>query len=322
MELLTALALLLVGLALLTGGAEALVRGATAIARAAGLTPAVIGLTIVAMGTSLPELVVSVLAGLRDQPDIAVGNVVGSNIFNVTAALGITALVLPIAVGGTVVRLEWPFMFLVSCLLLLVARDGTLDRPEGLFFVVAFVAFTAYMVRAARRETSEEERSELEGSVAERRLPSRGRGLLLASGAIALGVALLVAGGHLLVEGAVSIARLAGLTERVIGLTVVAAGTSAPELATSLIAAFRRQSDIAIGNIIGSGIFNILGILGIAALIQPLAVAPAIIRSDIWWMLGTSLLLYPFMRSGRRVGRREGAVLVGVYVAYTVLLLG
>ena len=321
MELLVALGLVVVGLALLTGGGEALVRGATAIAEMFGLTPAVIGLTIVAMGTSLPEMVVSVLAGLRGQPDIAMGNVVGSNIFNVAIALGVTALVHPLPVHGNAVKLEWPFMFLASCLALLLARDGSVDRMEGLFFVVSLVLFMGYMVRLARQETTAEERTELADSVAEHRLPSRGRRLLLAGGAIAVGVALLMGGGHLLVDGAVRLARLAGLTERVIGLTVVAVGTSAPELATSVIAALRRHTGIAVGNIIGSNIFNILGILGVSALVQPLVVSPALVRTDLWWMLGTSFLIYPLMRTGRRIGRREGAVLVSVYVVYTVLLL-
>lgn len=321
MELLVASLLVVGGLALLTGGGEALVRGATTIAQLVGLPPAVIGLTIVAMGTSLPELVVSVVAAMQDQPDIATGNVIGSNIFNITGALGLTALLLPLPVHGAAVRREWPFMFAVSLLCLLVALDGVIGRVEGAVFLIALAGFLAFSVRLARVEVTGEERAEFAAAAAAHGLPPRARRYAVAAGLLAVGVALLVVGGRLLVDGAVSLARLAGLTERVIGLTVVAAGTGAPELATSLVAAARRRTDVAVANMIGSNIFNILGILGVAALVQPLAVSPAIVRSDIWWMLGTSLLLYPLMRSGARIARLEGALLVAAYAAYVALLL-
>lgn len=321
MELPLAIGLVVVGLALLAGGGDLLVRGATAIAQLAGLTPAVIGLTVVAMGTSLPELVVSLVAAADGQSDIAVGNVVGSNIFNLAAALGITALVIPLPVHGNAVRLEWPFMFVASFLCLLLARDLVVDRLEGGFFLVSLVLFTVYVVRLARREVVGEERVELQAEVEERALAPRPRRLTMSVLAIAGGVALLVVGGRLLVDGAVTLARLAGLTERVIGLTVVAAGTSAPELATSVVAALRRRTDVAVANMIGSNIFNILGILGVTALIAPLTVSPAIVRTDMWWMLGISLLVYPMMRARGRIARAEGAVLFGAYVAYIVVLL-
>jgi cation:H+ antiporter len=321
MEILLASLLVVGGLALLTGGGEALVRGATAIAQLVGLPAAVIGLTVVAMGTSLPELVVSLTAGLQGQPDIAVANVVGSNIFNVAAALGLTALLLPLPVHGNAVKLEWPFMFLASCLCLVLARDGLLDRPEGAFFVVAMVLFVAYTVRLARREVRAVERAELEEAVDARTLPRRSRRYAVAGGLVLAGVALLVVGGRLLVDGAVALARLAGLTERVIGLTVVAAGTGAPELATSVVAALRKRPDVAVANMIGSNIFNILGILGLSALLRPLTVSPAIVDSDLWWMLGTTLLLYPLMRSGGRLARAEGGLLAAAYVVYVGMLL-
>ena len=323
MELASALGLVVLGLVLLTGGAEALVRGAIAVARLAGLTPAVIGLTVVAMGTSLPELVVSIIAAVRDQPDIAVGNVVGSNIFNIAIVLGLTALIVPLPVRGSVVRLEWPVMFVVSVLAFVVSRDGLLDRPEGAFFVVAFVAFTAWVVRLARREVTAHEQRELAEQVEDRALPARrGRELLVSAGAVLLGVVLLVGGGHALVEGASAIARIAGMSERVIGLTIVAAGTSAPELATSLVAAWRKQADVAIANVVGSNIFNILGILGLTALVQPTSVSAAVLASDMWWMLGTALVLFPLMRTGMRIGRLEGGILVAGYAVYVALLLG
>lgn len=325
MDALLAVVMVVAGLALLAGGGEALVRAATTIAERAGVTPAVIGLTVVAMGTSLPELVVSAVATLDGQPDIAVGNVIGSNIFNVAAALGLTALVMPLPVHGNAVRLEWPFMFLASIACLLLARDGALDRMEGGFFVVALVLFVAYTVRVARRETSKAEARDLAAEVEARDLdapattaaPATAVTLLV----LAIGLVALVAGGRLLVDGAVALARLAGMSERQIALTIVAGGTGAPELATSLMAALRRRADVAVANMIGSNIFNILGILGLSAIIAPLRVSPAMIASDMWWMIGTALLLYPLLYSGLRLSRVEGVALLAGYVAYVALLL-
>lgn len=316
-----AVGLVLLGLILLGGGGEALVRGATAIARIAGLTPAVIGLTIVAAGTSLPELVVSLLAAWNGQPDIAVGNVVGSNIFNAVGVLGITAAITVIPVHGTAVKLEWPFMFVVSCLTYLLVRDGSIDRVEAGFMLVCYVLFTAYMVRLARREVVGDEREEFRAEVDTRTIRAPARGLLLALGAAGLGLALLVLGGRALVSGAVELARLAGMTERVIGLTVVAVGTSMPEVAASLVAALRGHTDVALTNLIGSNIFNLLGILGVTALIQPVPVAAAMVGVDMIWLLATSLALFPILRSGMKVSRIEGLLLLAVYLAYLVTLL-
>ncbi len=321
MSLPLALGLIIAGIGLLGGGGELLVRGAASLARLARVTPAVIGLTIVAMGTSLPELVVSVIAGLRGQPDVAMGNVVGSNLFNVGVIVGIAALLLPLVVHGTAVRHEWPFMFVASCVALLLARDGLVDRLEGGFFVVSLALFTVFVVRLARTQVQDEEVAELEQEVAALTLQGRLRGVAVDLGLIAIGMGLLVVGARLLVEGAVTAAEYAGLSARVIGLTVVAAGTSLPELATSAVAARRGRADIALANVIGSNIFNILGILGIAALVRPLTVAPALIRSDLWWMLGFSFVLYPMMRRGMRISRGEGALLLAGYGVYIALLL-
>ncbi len=319
---LAATGLVLLGLVLLGGGGEALVRGATALARLAGLTPAVIGLTVVAVGTSLPELVVSTLAALGGQPDIAVGNVVGSNIFNVVGVLGITALITAVPVHGTAVKLEWPFMFVASCGVVLLARDGLLDRLEAGFLLVSLVLFIGFMVRLARREVAGAEQAEFEAEVAQRTLRApRARGLL-ALGAVAGGIVLLVLGGRALVLGAVELARLAGMTERVIGLTVVAIGTSMPEVAASVMAALRGRTDVAVANLIGSNIFNLLGILGITALIQPVPVSAAMLSGDMVWMLLTSFALLPILRTGMRVSRLEGALLLAIYAAYLGVLLG
>lgn len=318
-----ALLALVAGIALLGFGADVLVRGAVGIAKAARISAAVIGLTIVSMGTSLPELTVSISAALRGASDLSFGNVVGSNIFNIGAVLAVSALILPMRVHGSAVRLEWPFMFLASFQLLLLARDGQLDQLEGFFFVMGLALFTAYAIVVGRVAVRGEEAADIAEQVEQREPPPSlrtvGVGVLL----IAVGVGILVAGGELLVRGAVSLARTLGLTERVIGLTVVAAGTGTPELATSIIAARRGQSEMALGNVIGSNIFNILGILGLTAFVKPIPIAPEAIGSDMWWMLALSFALLPFMRSKAVVSRAEGGFLLACYGTYlTLLVLG
>lgn len=321
MTLTIAVIFVAVGLVLLTGGGELLVRGAVALAAIAGLTPAVIGLTVVALGTSLPELVVSVVASLEHRPDIAVGNVVGSNIFNIAFTAGLVALVSALPIKGNVIRLEWPVMFLSSIAFLVVARDGVIDRVEAGSLLVGLVVFLGYSIRIARVETMPGEAREFADQAEERALHPRHKELLLSILAVAAGLVLLVVGGRLLVDGSVRLAQLAGISERVIGLTIVAAGTSAPEVATSLVAAWRRHTDVAIANLIGSNIFNLLGILGTAGVILPLTVSPALFKSDAWWMLGTSALIYPLMLRDKRLSTLEGALLFGSYVLYIALLL-
>jgi cation:H+ antiporter len=321
-----AVALVVFGLILLAGGGEALVRAATTIAEIAGVSPAVIGLTVVAIGTSLPELVVSLVAALRGEPDLAVANVVGSNIFNIAATLGLTALIIPLPVHGSAVRLEWPVMFVASLVCLLVSRGGVIDRVEGGILLVALVVFIAYTVHIARRDVGAAEARQLAEQVESRDIdrPAGAAGpprILVTLAILAVGIGALVGGGRLLVDGAVALARLGGLSERVIGLTIVAGGTGAPELATSLVAAFRKRTDVAVANMIGSNIFNVLGILGVTALIAPVHVDPALARSDMWWMIGTSLLLLPLMRTGARLARGEGVILLGAYAAYLWVLL-
>lgn len=313
--------LLLVGIAVLAAGADLLVRGAVTIARAARISTAVIGLTVVAMGTSLPELTVSLSAALRGSADISLGSVVGSNIFNICVVVGLSALILPMRVHGSAVRTEWPFMLLASFLLLLLARDGRIDQLEGLFFVVGLALFTAYIVRVSPTEVRGEEAADLRETVERKAPPVGWRSIGGAAVLVASGSLLLIGGGELLVRGAVELARASGMTERVIGLTVVAAGTGAPELATSLMAARRGQSEIALANVIGSNILNVLGILGVTAIVTPLAVAPAMISSDLWWMLGVSFALFPVMRSRLVVTRIEGGLLLVTYLVYTALLV-
>lgn len=321
MALLPSLLLVALGLGLLIGGGEALVRGATTIARLAGLTPAVIGLTVVAAGTSLPELVVSLLAALRGTPDIAIGNVVGSNIFNIGAVLGLAAMVAPLTVHSSAVRLEWPVMFLASWIGFLLMRDLGLDRMEGGFFFASLVVFTAYAVYLARHEVGENETAEFARETGGRSLHPRTRELAVSVLAVVAGCGLLVLGGKFLVDGAVALARSAGMTERVIGLTIVAGGTSAPELAASLVAAYRGRSDVALANVIGSNIFNLLGILGITALIHPIPVSAGIVHVDAWWMLGFAVVLFPMMWTKRSISRVEGGVLLAGYGVYLWTLL-
>lgn len=320
MALLVSFLLVVVGIAILGFAADILVRGAVSIAKVARISAAVIGLTIVSMGTSLPELTVSVAAALRGASDLGFGNVVGSNIFNIGIVLGLTALIQPMRVHSSAVKLEWPFMFLASFQLLLLARDGLVDRLEGAFFVIGLALFTMYAVRIGRRELGIEEREDLVETVGEKQVPAEG-GIGRALFYVAAGVAGLVLGGELLVRGAVAIARVAGLSERIIGLTIVAAGTGTPEVATSLMAARRGQGEIALGNVIGSNIFNVLGILGVTALVTPLAVSQAMLVSDLVWMLGLSAVLFPMMRSKQVVNRLEGGLLVAAYGTYVTLLV-
>ncbi|MEO5510783.1 MAG: calcium/sodium antiporter [Longimicrobiales bacterium] len=322
MHPITAIGLILLGLAFLAGGGESLVRGATGIARLAGVTPAVIGLTVVAIGTSTPELVVSFVAAMRGQSEIAVANVVGSSIFNITLTLGVTAMIFALPVRGSAVRMEWPFMFAATCACLLAMRDGMISRIEAGIFVTALILFMGYAVRLAKREVTSAEvkqhtqavEDRVGGPVVEPR--ALGAVVLLTVGLFAL-----IVGGRLLLEGATTIARMAGMTERVIGLTVVAAGTGMPELATCIIAVRRNQPDVAVANMIGSNIFNILGILGITALIRPIPISAAMLGSDMVWMLGATILLYPILVTGMRISRWQGALLAAVYGVYLVLLL-
>ena len=308
---------LLLGLGLLVAGAELLVRGASSLARAVGLSPLVIGLTVVAYGTSAPEFAVSMKAGLIGQADIAVGNVVGSNMFNVLLILGISALITPLAVSKQLVRLDVPVMICVSVLAWLLSADGTVGRIEGAFLFTGIVLYSAFLVYHGRRQHAMEHPKPT-GSPQ----PRRGR-IVPSTVQILAGLVLLVAGARWLVEGATGLARLLGISELVIGLTVVAAGTSLPELATSVVAAVRRERDIAIGNIVGSNIFNILAVLGAAATVSGrVDISPAALRFDIPVMTAVAVACLPIFFTGGRISRWEGALFIGyyfVYVAYLVL---
>lgn len=300
-------------------GAELLVRGASRLALSLGIRPLVVGLTVVAFGTSAPEMAISVGAVLRGTTDLAFGNAVGSNIFNVLFVLGVAALIAPLSVHRQVLRQDAPVMIAGAALVLVLARDGRVSVIEGALLVSLMVAYTWFLVRQARAD-----RARLDAPVHPGGLPGR-RFLQLAS--IAAGLVLLVAGSQALIAAATAVARALGISEVVIGLTVVAAGTSLPEAAASLVAAARGQRDIAVGNVVGSCIFNLFAVVGLAALaaaasgLSGLPVPPEIRAFDLWVMgatLSTCLLLF---LSGRRVARGEGLVLLLCYIAYTAYLV-
>lgn len=312
------------GFLVLIMGGEALVRGASGLALLARIAPAVVGLTVVAAGTSMPELVVSLRSAWVGSPGLAVGNVVGSNIFNIGLIIGMAALVRPLRIHGATLIREWPVMFLAALQLHLLVRDGALDRVEGFFLLTALSAFIAYLVwvvkleQAAGSEAESPEAEEL-GTASFGRVGAQA--VLFNSIAVLIGIGLLAGGAHLLVKGAVGIAAGFGISDTVIGLTVVAAGTSTPELITSLVAARRGQDDIAVANVVGSNIFNVFAVGGGAAAILPLEVPLQVIEHDDLWMLAFSFILWPIMRTGHQVSRKEGALLLIGFAAYLVSLL-
>lgn len=314
------LMLFIAGLVALVGGAELLVRGASRMASALGISPLLIGLTVVAFGTSSPELAVSVGAAFNGQGDIAIGNVVGSNIFNVLFILGLSALIAPLVVAQQLVRLDVPLMIGCSLLMLVFALDGALGRIEGAVLLAGIVAYTGFLIWQARREKN----PEVVAEYAQAYPASRKRRWLLDGGLVLLGLALLVVGADWLVEAAVIFARRLGVSELVIGLTVIAAGTSLPEVAASVVAAIKGERDIAVGNVVGSSIYNVLAVLGATALVAPagIVVAPSVLSFDLPVMIATSIACLPIFFTGHRVDRWEGAVFLayyGFYTAYVVM---
>jgi len=303
------------GLVILVAGAELLVRGSVGTALRFGLTPLLIGLTIVAFGTSAPELVVSIQAASNGSDDIALGNIIGSNISNIALILGIAALIQPLKVQTSIIRKDVPILLGTSLLLVFFLMDGVISQLEGFFFFTGVVAFTVASIRMAKMETSVEVNSEYEDVVPKKSLP-----LWLNAVMIVGGLGLLILGAKWLVDGAIEIASSVGMSQAVVGLTIVAVGTSLPELATSVMAALKKEGDIAIGNVVGSNIFNILCILGITAMILPVSQG-GITTIDILLMLGLTLLLLPILRSGYIVSRIEGGVLLTIYIVYTAYLV-
>lgn len=316
--------LFILGLALLIGGAEFLVRGAARLAAALGMSPLVIGLTIVALGTSSPELAVAVSSSLAGQSDLVVGNVVGSNIFNILLILGIGAVIAPLVVAQRLVRLDVPLVIGVSVLMFLLALDGKISRLEGGVLFAGIVAYIFFAIRQGRREKNPAVQQEYQREFsATERLGARAllvQGLMVVGGLVAL-----VIGARWLVDSAVTIARTLGLSELVIGLTIVAIGTSSPEIATSVIAGLRGEPDIAVGNAVGSNLFNILAVLGVASLVaaQPrgVAVARTALTFDIPVMIAVTIACLPIFFIGYRVSRWEGALFLAYAVAYVAYLV-
>ncbi|MEQ9454659.1 MAG: calcium/sodium antiporter [Phycisphaeraceae bacterium] len=308
--------LILLGLALLTAGGELLIRGASRLAAAAGIPPLLIGLTVVAFGTSAPELAVSIKAALSGQADLALGNVVGSNTFNVLLILGLSALILPLAVSVQLIRLDVPIMIAVSALAWILAANGVVSRIEGGLLAAGLVAYTALQIRLGLKQ-----QPPATTGASDTTPPKTNPWPSLLC--IALGLTLLVFGSRALVDGATAIARSFGVSELMIGLTIVSAGTSLPEVATSIIAATRGQRDIAVGNVVGSNIFNILGVLGISAALSPqgIAVAPAALSFDIPIMLAVAFACLPIFITAGRIDRWEGALFLSFYAAYLASLI-
>ncbi|MDO7899620.1 calcium/sodium antiporter [Pseudomonas citrulli] len=296
------------GLLLLVAGAELLVRAAVGLAARLQVRPLIIGLTVVALGSSAPQMAVSLQATLAHNADIAVGSVIGSSIFNILVTLGLSALIIPLRVSRQLVRLDIPLMIGASLLVFVLALNEELTRLDGILLLAALAVYLGLLLRQSRHST----RPHATGVDAAQ--VSWPKSLAM----IVLGLALLVYAGHLLLGAAVAVATDLGLSERIIGLTIVAVGTSLPELATSLIAALRGQRDIAVGNVIGSNLFNLLGVLGVTALVAPtpLSVSPNALDFDLPVMLGVAVLCLPVFYSGYRVTRAEGLLLLGLYLAY------
>lgn len=317
----TTLFLFVIGLISLILGAEVLIRGASRLAALVGISPLVIGLTVVAFGTSSPEIAVSVQSAFSGQADIALGNVVGSNIFNVLFILGLSALVTPLVVAQQLIRLDVPLMIGVSFLLFTLAFDSKVGRMDGVLFFTGILAYIIFAIRLSRKE-GEQIKEEYAKEFGDARNKSKAQWLIYIA-FIVIGLALLVLGSRWLVVGAIAFARVLGVSELIIGLTIIAAGTSLPEVATSVIASLRGERDIAVGNVVGSNIFNILAVLGLVSIVAPngINVPPAALRFDIPVMLVTAFACLPIFFTGKKIARWEGALFLGYYVAYTLYLI-
>ena len=307
------------GLVVLVVGADVMVRGASRLAVSFGVSPLVVGLTVVAFGTSAPEMAVSVGSALAGNPDLAIGNVVGSNIANVLLILGISALITPLLVDEQIIRQEIPIMIGASALLVVMALDGNIGLLESIVLFALVIAYTVFLVIQSRR-ASKAVQDEFETGIPTSTWDSH---WAVQIGLIAAGLAMLVVGADWLVDAAVAFARAFGVSDLVIGLTVVAVGTSMPEIATSIVAAMRGQRDIAVGNVVGSNVFNILAVLGAAGIASGvgLPVSEAARNFDLWVMLAVAFACLPIMITGREIARWEGVVFLAYYAAYTAWLV-
>ncbi len=317
------LLMFIAGAVLLIGGAEMMVRGASRLAVSVGISPLVVGLTVVALGTSSPELAVTVGSAFAGEADMALGNVVGSNIFNILVVIGLSAVAAPLVVSSRLVRWDVPIMIVVSVAVLVMALDGAIGRGDGLILFVALIAYIYVLIRGSRSEkrgVQEEFAEAYEASDAE---AAAGGSRLRQVVMIVVGLVLLVIGADWLVDAAVATAVALGVSSLVIGLTIVAAGTSLPEVATSVLATIRGERDIAVGNAIGSNLFNLLGVLGLGAIIAPagITVPRGALAFDIPVMIVVAIAALPIFFTGYSIARWEGAVFLAYYVAYTVYLI-
>ncbi|RYM32771.1 calcium/sodium antiporter [Brumimicrobium glaciale] len=307
--------LIVLGLALLIAGGEFLVKGAVGIAAKARLSKLVIGMTVVSFGTSSPELLVSLQSASEGLPELAIGNVVGSNIANLALVLGVTVLIFPMPVARNTIRYDWPMMMIASLLFYVFALDLEVVRWEGLIMFAILIAFITFIIIKSRKSSDPNpveipEMEEMTKNI------STSKHILF----IVIGLVGLFFGSTWLIDGAKSIAEDFGISKHVIGITIIAFGTSVPELATSCVAAYKKETDISVGNLVGSNIFNILAVLGLTAIVNPIPIEEVVMSWDILWMIGISLLLLPMMVIRRKVGRISGVILLGIYVTYIVTL--
>jgi cation:H+ antiporter len=297
-------------IALLIGG-ESLVRGAVGLALRLRISTLVIGMTVVSFGTSAPELLVSLGSVLEGYDDVGVGAVVGSNISNLGLVLGITVLIFPLTVAKNTIRIDWPLMITASFLFYFLAMDEQISYIEGVLFVLILITFSVWIVMKSRKEGKEIYSSEDLEEYSSKKSPIY-KELI----ALSIGVLGLYFGAEWLIDGVIAIAKSNGISEKFISVTVVAFGTSVPELVTSVVAAYRKETDISVGNLIGSNVFNILAILGITAMFKPISISPEINSMDIYFMLGISLLIFPLMYFGKKINRLKGSVLLLFYAVY------
>ncbi|MBN2384004.1 calcium/sodium antiporter [bacterium] len=318
----TTILFFILGLGLLIAGAELLVRGASHLAALIGISPLIIGLTVVAFGTSSPELAVSLKSALSLQDGIAVGNVVGSNIFNILLILGISALIVPLGISRQLIRYDVPLMILASVLVLWWGFDGRISRFEGLLLFCGLIAYLLLLTLLNRKETSHSIADQDEQHTTIPATHNRKKYVVQYLFFVVAGLGLLWLGSHWLVESSVVVARYLGVNELIIGLTIVAGGTSLPEVVTSIVASIRHERDIAVGNVVGSNLFNILGVLGIAGLVSPvgLEITPPALHFDIPVMIAVAIICFPIFFTGLTISRWEGALFLAYYGAYLLYL--
>ncbi|WP_027419418.1 calcium/sodium antiporter [Crocinitomix catalasitica] len=310
---------LILGLATLIVGGEFLVRSAVSMAKRFHISTLVIGMTVISFGTSAPELIVSINAALTGHPEIAIGNVIGSNIANIALVLGITVLIFPLVVDRNSKIIDWPMMMLATLLFFFFSLDGIIVFYEGFVLFAILITFTYLLIRNSRKTTKKAKLEAIEEAPSDEAEDSFPKSILL----LIIGLTGLFFGAKWLLFGAVGIALELGMEERVIAVTIVAFGTSVPELITSAIAAIKKETGISIGNLIGSNIFNIMAVIGITSMIHPIAVGEESINFDMWWMIAIAAAILPMMIIGKKIGRLKGAILLSTYVIYiSILVLG